>query len=244
MIRARTVLKELDGAWGAVRQMQASPSGPLRISVPPTFLLQDFLAPFALAYPDVDVLVSTQTRQVDMITEGFDVALRIGKLRDDSVVARQLWADSHSVVASPRYLDEHGRPSSVADLQHHRCIGAGPQDGLGSRTWPLRNGGGHRVNVSVIVAEYVVGLQAAVSGVGLMLLPEPVTRPYRDRGLLEVVLEQEIGATFSGHVVYPNRRLLPQVRAFVDFIVEFYRDGSRPDVGAMLRLRPEPQRTR
>ncbi|MEN0063297.1 MAG: LysR family transcriptional regulator [Myxococcota bacterium] len=236
--RARAALLEIASTWRAVRQLQDTPQGPLRVSVPPTVMLQDFFVKFALTYPEIDILVFGEPRQVDLVTEGFDVAMRIGVLRDDTVVARPIWSERYSLVASPAYLNAKGHPQAVHELATHRCILSHPQSGLEQREWPLLDGGSVGVHASVVVTEFVMGLHAAISGVGIMLLPEPMTQYYREQDRLVSVLPDRVGRQVTCYVAYPDRNLLPHVRAFVDFAIDYFKHGARPAVQQLFNLQP------
>ncbi len=221
--RARRISREAEDAWYAVRALSDSPSGPLHVSTPPTELFQELLVAFAVAYPQVRVLVSASHRHVDLHRERVDVALRFGELRDESLIARRLGETRSTLVASPAYLRERGRPESPAELRRHRCVVGYGQSGAPGFEWPLRSGGRLSVEAHFACEGLMAGLRAAIAGVGIALLPEGLTSAHRDAGLLEFVLEDVVGMNVVGQLVYLERRLLlSSARAFIDFTVDYF----------------------
>ncbi len=220
---ALRIAGEVDEAELAVTRKQSTPQGLLRLTIP--FSLS-FLAPMLTAfmqrYPDVQLDVVATDRVVDLVDEGFDVALRAGTLRDSSLVARHLGTLKRVLVASPAFLKRYGTPAQPEDLV--RCptlaFGAGAQ----RTAWELTRGG-KRVTIEVtprLIANDFEILDAAVrQGLGLALVPL-----FRCRGdLLTRTLCRVLGE-WSTHeppltAVYPStRHLSPKVRAFLDHLRE------------------------
>ncbi len=217
MVAAANDAAEL--AEGASRE----PRGRLRISAPVT-LAQMFLGPvlaeFLRAQPSVQIDLDASDRMVDLVAEGFDLAVRIANLRDSSLVARKLATDRLVVVGSPSYLARAGTPRSVADLAQHNCLRYAQVSG--SAEWGFR--GFERVRQVVegnlVVSDGTVLREAAAAGLGLAVLPAfMVAAELASRRLVPVLEElprREIGI----FAVYPHRRNVPaKVRAFVDFLV-------------------------
>src|SRR5258706_9382955 len=118
-------LAGIEEAAAAMSELQDTPRGQLRITAPPDlgqWLLAPTIARFAMRYPDVQVDVSLTQRLVDLVHEGLDLALRVGKLRDSRLVARPLGHIRAGIFAAPRYLKRRGRPRSVGELAEHGCV--------------------------------------------------------------------------------------------------------------------------
>lgn len=229
--RARRIASDADDAWQVVRGLDASPRGPIRVSTPPSELFQDLLIGFAVRHPDVQLVVEATSRHVDLLQEDIDVALRFGTVTDDALITRRLPSTPCSLVASGTYLAARGHPRRVAELGGHQCILGFGQTGLPGGQWPLRSGG--RVTVTAHFASngMTTSLHAALAGLGIALLPDRLTAPYRAGGDLVFVLPGVVGMDLQGQLVYLERRhLLPVVRAFIDFTVKYVaeRDGLRP----------------
>ena len=123
--RCVMVLQELAQAERSVNQLQASPRGTLRMSVPVSFgvrFLSPLVATFRERYPELNVEVAFSDRLVNIIDEGFDLAVRIGKLSDSSLHARKLADTRNLLCASPGYIKEHGAPSHPSELRQHNCL--------------------------------------------------------------------------------------------------------------------------
>jgi len=224
--RATRILADLAEANASVGQLQAAPRGRLRVNAPVSFgflhlapALPDFLA----RYPDVAVELTMNDRFVDLVDEGFDVAVRIGKLEDSSLVARKLAPMRRIVGAAPAYLAQRGTPASPDDLTAHECLcytNLGPSqewrfvrpDG---RAWPVEvRGRLHANNGDALRA-------AALRGFGIAVLPSFLVGRDVQSGALVSVLEDYMPQDSALYAVYPHaRHLSPKVRAFVDFLAE------------------------
>lgn len=221
--RAARMVAAANDAAELAEGTSREPRGRLRISAPVT-LAQMFLGPvlaeFLRAQPSVQIDLDASDRMVDLVAEGFDLAVRIANLRDSSLVARKLATDRLVVVGSPSYLARAGTPRSVADLAQHNCLRYAQVSG--SAEWGFR--GFERVRQVVegnlVVSDGTVLREAAAAGLGLAVLPAfMVAAELASRRLVPVLEElprREIGI----FAVYPHRRNVPaKVRAFVDFLV-------------------------
>ncbi|MEM6927817.1 MAG: LysR family transcriptional regulator [Myxococcota bacterium] len=234
--RARKLVASADEAWAAVRQAQEGPSGRLRLSLPPTVLFSDLLVAFRRSHPDVELQVVGTPRVLDLVAEGIDVALRSGPILADGLIARLLWSEQQSLVASPDYLAAHGRPTGVEQLGRHEFVVGFEEGWKPTLTMPLRAGGTVLVKSGFVCHDPLTHLVAVLESQGLALLPTRLTAPYVDSGQLERVLVDAVGMDKPTSLVFPDRELLPsQVRAFIDFTVAFYQDG--PYAGG-LRVHP------
>jgi len=222
---AFTLLREAEALVG---QLQAHPSGRLRLTAPIELgqtVLGKVLGLYALRYPEVEVEVALADRHVNLIEEGFDLAIRTGPLADSQLVARRLGKPIHiGIFASPGYLERHGTPRTPRDLVGHRCLVM-----TSSRTanaWRFR---GKRRSSSVLVTPYlavnsyrVLG-ELCVQGVGLARLPEIYSRGPLAAGELKEVLGAHAVEPTTMFAVYPGTRSVsPALRALVDVLVEHF----------------------
>ena len=228
--RARCVVEDTRAAWASVARLDSIPRGRLRVSMPPTAPFHELLLSFAARYPAVEFEIAASPRIVDLQAEKIDVAMRFGPQLDPNLVVRKLWSDRSSVVATPAYLDRQGRPEQPEQLADHECLLTFTGDRRRANRWPLRSGGSVQVAGHLWCDEVPLHLDACLRGMGLALLPDPLTQPYRTAGRLEAVLPEVVGTVAMASLVYPEREFLPpQVRAFVDHTVEFYAEGLAID---------------
>ena len=226
------ILEELEAARLAVSHLQATPRGLLRVNAPMSFgflhlapALPDFLA----LYPEVSVDLVMNDRFVDLVDEGFDVAVRIGALVDSSLVARRLAPVRRVMCASPAYLAARGVPATPDDLRHHDCLSNSNIATLhewrfvtaDGRPWPVDVKGRFRANNGDALRI------AALRHLGIANLPSFIAGGALQAGTLVSVLDGFTLQDMSLNAVYPHARYLsPKVRAFVDFLAE--RFGPRP----------------
>lgn len=230
--RCLRILADIAEANLSVMNLQADPRGKLRVNVPMSFGVHH-LAPlvpvFLERYPEVEIEMALNDRFVSLVEEGVDVAVRIGKLEDSSLIARLLAPARRVVCASPAYLAKRGTPQSPDDLAYHCCL---TYSNLStSDEWNLRTAEGQRWPVSVRgrlrVNNGDMLCAAAVNGVGLIMIPTFLAGPYLRDGRLVSVLEEFVPQDIGVYAVYPHgRHLSPKVRAFVDFLAE--RFGPNP----------------
>jgi DNA-binding transcriptional LysR family regulator len=181
---------------------------------------------FALQYPDISLDVSFTDRLVNLVDEGFDMAVRVGRPMSSSLIARKLCKVRIFAVASPGYLARHGAPARPADLAQHECI---LDTNLKDPTrWPLRDSDKDPAAVQVSgrlrYSNAEACLNAAEAGLGLAFVPNFVSGPSLAAGRVRPVLTQFEPAPLAVHALYPhNRHLAAKVRALVDFLVARYR---------------------
>lgn len=221
--RCRRILAEVEEAEDAVGRLQAAPRGILRINAPMTFGLMHLspLVPAYMArYPEVTVDLSLNDRFVDLVEEGWDLAVRIGRLRDSSLIARRLASFRAVVCAAPAYWERRGRPEHPRDLGGHDCLIYSylerPEDWRFARDGEeasVRVAGPLRANNGQIL------LEAAVAGAGVLLSPTFIVADALADGRLEAVLSPWCTEDVGIHAVYPHaRHLSAKVRTFVDFL--------------------------
>jgi len=225
--RARVALAGLEEAASAATNLSAEPRGTVRVSTPANMGMIDLgeiVARFVRKFPLVHIEISLSSRFVDLVAEGFDLALRAGKLADSSLVARRIGSDTFGLFASPAYLRRRGRPKTLAELAKHDCVLF--RGTHGKSEWVLDGPRGEeRVTVrGPLNADEIGFVQQAVSaGVGIALLPMIGVRLTTGRGNLPMpvrVLPEYHGPGNSLHIVSPSTRYQSaSVTAFRDFLV-------------------------
>lgn len=221
--RCVRIIADLEEAERAITSMQEVPTGPLRVTAPLTFgylFLGELLSRFMKKYPDVQVCMALTDRKVNLIEEGFDVAIRGGILEDSSLIARKLGGAERVICASPAYLAARGVPKTPDDLRQHDCLIHSLQPTSGAGTWRLSSGP-VSVNGPLVVNNTDVLRQAACAGLGLLLAPRFMVEEDLDRGALVNIMDEHVSQEGGLYILYPHaRHLSAKVRAFVDFVVE------------------------
>lgn len=207
-------LSGIDEATAAMLELQDEPRGTVRLTAPADIgqrLLAPSLVRFARHHPEVRLDVSLTQRVVDLVHEGFDLALRVGKLRDTRLIARRLGVSRGGIFASPRYLERRGRPRSVRELAAHECILF--RTTSGRAVWEVVGPGGSEsveVQGSVSADDHHMIQEAAAEGHGLALLPIFTSTGRGPAAKLARVLPQHATAGAPLHLVYPSARFLPK----------------------------------
>jgi DNA-binding transcriptional LysR family regulator len=224
----RAIVSEAEAAAEVVEQVQAIPRGRVRVTCP-ALTAQSVLGPiitgFMQQYPEVRVSLAATDRLVNLIDEGFDVAIRFRALplEDSSLVARTIGESRTYLVASPALLEEHGRPAHPADLAGFPSLGKSRHDA--GYAWQLTKENGETAVVHyqprLESDDWLVLKHAALDGLGIAAIPDEMCRADIDAGRLEVVLPDWSLPGASLHIVYISRRgLIPAVRTFIDFAAE------------------------
>jgi DNA-binding transcriptional LysR family regulator len=225
------VLAEIDEANSAVSAGRQAAQGALRVALPAAFGNQ-YVAPlipqFAARYPAVQLLLSLSDRHVNVIEEGFDMAIRIAQLTDSSLAARKLAPNRRVVCATPDYLRRHGEPRTPADLARHNCLLARDFSSGWEYKDPDGKPGVARVTGRYVCDNWEVLRQWVLAGLGVALKSTWDVRRHLESGALVSLLP---GYTFHTDVaiyaVYPHRRHLPaKTRAFIEFLAESF--GPEP----------------
>lgn len=217
------IVAEAEAAELAVTRLQAAPHGLLRVTAPLTFsLLGPLVADFMKSYPEVQLELVCTDRAVDLVEEGFDVAIRAGRLADSSLIARRLGSIERLVVAAPSYIKSRGAPKAPKELEKHDCLlfGAGREGNV----WSL-NAGNRSVEVSIhsrlVVNEPDLLRAVTLAGGGVALLPNILCTTDLSTGRLQRILPDWASPGAPVHAVYSSsRHHSPKVTAFVDFLRE------------------------
>jgi DNA-binding transcriptional LysR family regulator len=230
--RCQRILADIEEANLSVSNLQAAPRGKLKVSAPVPFTTQHLAAAlpdFLARYPEVEVDLSLNDRFVNLVEEGYDLAIRVGKLNDSSLIAKLLAPARIAMVGSTAYFAERGIPQTPDDLSKHCCLlysnlSAADEWSFISpegKRWSVEVKGRLRVNNGDVLR------LAALAGLGLTLLPTFIVGADLQAGTLVQVLEDFVPQEAGIYAVYPHaRHLSPKVRAFVDFLAE--RFGPKP----------------
>lgn len=223
--RCVQLLAEFDALEASIGAQALAPSGRLRINAPVSYAiarLGPLLAGYHARYPQVTLDLTLSDRLVDMVEDGYDVAIRITRQPGPSLIARQLGQARISLCAAPAYLAARGRPRQPEDLADHECLGYSYWSG--GDTWPLRGPrgevavpvqGGLRANNGEVLRE------AAIAGMGIIVQPDFLVAEALADGRLERVLPDWDVPPVGIFAVYTSRNhLAPKVRSFIDYLVE------------------------
>jgi DNA-binding transcriptional LysR family regulator len=221
---ARAAVIEAEAAESVVLRRQAEPAGPVRIttSVPVAQLyLADRLPALARAYPKLDLQLHVTDRFVDLVREGFDIAIRshFAPLPNSDLMQRRMRVERIMLVAAPDYVVRRGTPDCPEDLAGHDGLLTGPA----AMTWHLKDNDGRQAQVTpvarLLADESSVLLKAAAAGVGIACLPEAMAARATESGELIRVLPNWTAGSVISTILTPHRRgQLPAVRAVIDFL--------------------------
>ncbi|MFC0407386.1 LysR family transcriptional regulator [Roseomonas elaeocarpi] len=225
--RARQVMSLMETAEEEASAGALTPHGRLRVNAPVSFgqhHLGPMLTDFLHKYPEIEIELTLTDRLVDVVEEGFDLVLRIGRLPDSTLVARRVGTIRLLLCASPDYLAQHGTPQHPADLARHSCIHL---IGTAWHTWSFEGPEG-TVSVPVtgrLTANNVDTLMSAASaGMGFSLVPNYVAVEAIRQGRLVEVLPEYRSREIQLHAVQPPGHLpVPKTRALIDFLAEQFR---------------------
>lgn len=225
--RCQRILADLEEADQAIGNLQAAPRGRLKVTAPMSFgtlHLAPVLPAFTERYPDIELDLALSDRIVDLIEEGFDLALRAGRMGDSSLIAKKLCPIRRVACASPAYLEKHGIPARPADLSAHHCLS---HSELAVSEWRFVDAQKQPTNIAVRGPVRTNNGEAmrhlALAGVGIVYLPTFFIGPDIRAGRLIPLLESFIPQDSALYAVYPHaRHLSPKVRVFVDFLAQSF----------------------
>ena len=231
--RARRVLNDAGEADAVVTAMQSAPSGLLRISVATDFgvnHLSPIIGDFLQEFPDITVNMVLNNRYVELISEGFDMAVRIGELDDSTLRARKLTSTAKRMIASPSYLQHYGRPMRIDDLNEHKLLHYSNQSN--GNLWKITAPSGEKRQVRtsgwLTVNDGQSLLNAAISGLGIAYLPTFLYADAMREGLVEEAIPDLPVEPLGIYAVYPPGRFTqPKVRAFIDFLVKKFAENGK-----------------
>ena len=221
---AQRILDDVGEAENALTGLIGVPRGRLRVSVGFTFAagpLAPMLPAFLARYPEVRVALSIDNRNVDLLAEDFDVAIRTGPLRDSDLIARRLTTIALWTCASPAYLAARGTPATVEDLRSHELIGRVDRNAA----WRFRAQGGTVQEIEVVpgtvIPEPAVLMPMLIGGAGIGRLPDFYAAEAVAKGVLMRLLTEHQFDSVDVHALYPSHRSLSaKVRVFIDALAE------------------------
>ena len=224
--RCVQLLADLDEAEQAVSAAAVVPRGTLKLTCSITFGIRHIaaaIAAFAQRYPDVRFEIELSDRAVDIVEEGLDLAIRIGAIGSQALIARRIGTTQMVCYAAPSYLSAHGTPATPDDLTRHACLTYAYS--AAGNVWSFRepNGREHTVRVGGIAHANNGQMLAALAtaGMGIAYEPDFIIAPELRAGLVVPLLAGYTPQSSGIFAVYPSRRhLSAKVRAFVDFLVE------------------------
>lgn len=228
---AQQILLSIDEMDSQLGGLQQNPKGTLRISAPVSFALKHMarlVTDFQSYYPLVNVDLQLNDRKVDIVDEGFDVALRIGRLKSSSLIAKHVAPIRLILCASPEYLKKHGTPRRPEDLKDHRYLHYSYMEMDGKKgIYQWLNTKNSERGVEFHSNNGDVLVDAAIAGAGLALQPTFIASEAISSGKLIMVLPEFEPDPLGLYAVYAHRKLLPnKVRCFIDFIEGYY--GTPP----------------
>jgi DNA-binding transcriptional LysR family regulator len=221
----KRVVEEAESAMESVAQMLEVPRGHLKINASVAIgqnILAPFLGEFLALYPEIQLEVQLDNRQVDLIREGYDAVIRLGKLEDSALVSKPLGEDHAILVASSSYLKQMGTPQSIGDLKNHRFLVMGDTPNLNH--WDLIGPDGRQQSVAVVQYSTLNDLtmirQVAIDGGGIARLPRYLCSDDTiSSGRLCQVLSNWRSPTFRFYALYPSHRSMTlKLRALLDFL--------------------------
>ena len=228
--QARQILTDIEDMENQAGDDQSRARGLLRIAAPVSFASLHLAAPlvaFQQAHPEVGIDLQLNDRKVDIVEEGFDVALRIGQLKSSSLIAKRLAPVRILLCASPDYLDRCGRPTQPEELAEHRYLRYSYIEDEGDLSQYWRRKGPGAPAASVVSNNGDLLVQAAINGGGIALQPSFIAGPAIAAWQLEVVLPQCEPEPLGLYAVYAHRQLqTAKLRCFLDFIDGYF--GSPP----------------
>lgn len=230
--RCKLILNDIEEMEGVAGEQTSSPHGTLTLSAPTSFgilQLQKVIPEYIKHYPNVKISLSLADRFIDVVSEGFDVGIRIAKLEDSSLIARKIAPCKQVFCASPEYLNKKGTPKVPIDLALHPCLVY--SNDLKPDTWFLHGPEGIqsiKVSGPVCADNGDVLKEAAVAGLGVTLLPTFIVGADIKSGSLQQILSDYHPPEISVYAVFPSHRYLSaKVRTFVNFLSEYF--GDEPD---------------
>jgi DNA-binding transcriptional LysR family regulator len=222
---AKRILSEVEEVELVLARHRSEPTGRLVVGTPVLFgrlVIAPLLPKFLAAHPRLTVDLTLVDRFVNLVEEGFDIAIQLGSLEDSSLMARKLGTVHRVVCAAPSYLKQHGEPQTPSDLEAHDCLLFTLLDA--DQQWRFNTGPGE---IAIPVSGRVRSnnadalLIAALGGAGLIRAPYPQVHTYIESGQLKIVLREFEFLPAPIYALYPHARLIsPKVRAFMDLLIE------------------------
>ncbi len=226
----RRIVEEAEHADLSISRTLEVPRGTLRVSASVTVgqnLIGPMLPEFMKLFPDVLISLQLSNRRVDLIEEGFDLAIRVGALSDSSLISRRVGVSELGVYASPKYLRRLAAPVLPADLIDHDCLIMSDEET--GHVWRLVGPSGRKntsVRARAVVNDFAVLQRMLLDGIGIALLPDYIA--HASKGKLTRVLPEWSIPSVELHAIYPSHRgATPKMRVFLDWVIDKMAMGTR-----------------
>lgn len=227
--RASEIVREIDSLADTVRDSSGDVRGRIKLTAPRTFSdapIGQSLIDFAREHTDVVLDIHLDDRFVDLVEEGYDLAIRITRLEDSSMIARRLAPFALKICGAPELIARTGRPEKPQDLSRMPCIV--DTNGRWLSNWPFMRENGETFSVPVSgpleANSPLTTRAAAIAGLGFATLPDFIAKPALESGQLVSVLDDWVPRGGGIFAVYPHRRYLPvKIRVFVDFLAQWFK---------------------
>lgn len=229
--RCVRILSDVRDAEESLSRNRATPSGRLRVDTG-TSMARELIVPalpkFFERYPDIELELGCSDRQIDLIEENVDCAIRGGNLSDSTLIARRVGIIGFITCATPDYLARYGRPTHPNDLERHRCVNFFSSKTGRTYPWDFTRGE-ERIELTppscIAVNDANAYMAAGLAGLGIVQIGETWTKAYIGSNLFEIILPDWQTDPLPIHVVYPqNRHLSAKVRVFVEWVAELFAD--------------------
>jgi LysR family transcriptional regulator for bpeEF and oprC len=228
--RCQRILSELDDARLVLTHARLQPTGRLRISMPVSFgrlKVVPLLGAFCEQYPELQLVISFAQQHVNLIEDGVDVTIRVGSLKDSSLISRRLTETRMRVVGAPAYFAKHGRPKTLNDLSDHTCLAFISRETRTIKDWQFQEGNSEAIVTPKSNMSFDDGAAlctAVCAGFGISQMFDYFSDESISTGKLVPVLEEFTPSSTTISLVYPQaRHLSPKVRAFADFVIARFR---------------------
>lgn len=223
--RCQRIMEEISDAEHDAGEQQSMPRGTLHLNVSYSYGYAEImprLAGFQKRYPEINIDISFDNREIDMVEEGVDLVIRITRETDIKFAGRLLSSCRIPLVASPDYWKRHGKPEHPGELTDHNCLHYTP---IGNNQWVFDDPDGQQIVVAISgnlkSTDDRVLVEAAASGQGICFAPEFMTRELRANGQLETALDDYTQQAFNIYALYPHRKFVSaKVRCFIDYLVD------------------------
>ncbi|SDE21379.1 MULTISPECIES: LysR family transcriptional regulator [Kordiimonas] len=223
------ISEEAESAQAAAHEIMSTPRGVLRVSASTAigqYLVAPHIGDFMASYPEIDVQLVLNNRRVDLIAEGYDLAIRVGRLEDSSLISRRLGGARAIICAAPSYIEKRGQPKRPEDLSSHTTLAMSDSNNV--TKWLLENtaGDGRAVDLAPrhCVNDFTVLRTMAEGGSGIIIAPEYVVRQAIAANKLRQVLPDWRSTLIDYYLIYPSRRgLTRKAEAWIDFFADRFR---------------------
>jgi len=240
--RCRDIFASLEEAEQEITRQASEPIGRMRVSAPMAFgasHLAPQVAKFAALYPRVGIDLILNDRLVDLVDEGYDLAIRIGRLADNSLVAKRIGEMQLLCCASPLYLENYGRPREPEDLSRHECILYSYASTGATWSFPTSRGPGTvKVSGRVTCNNGEAICQMAIHGLGVILQPDFIVNAHLASGVLEQLLTDDLPEPVGIYAIHQSRKHVPaRIRSFIEFLTSAFSKSAPPKHAVRRKIR-------